>query len=157
MTNNKFQIPNIRLLQSEIIRQFVKFCLVGVLNTLIDFGVYLFFSRLIGLYFLLANFISVIVAMTFSFFLNKYWTFANREKKIKSQYLKFALVNLVYFLLYNLIFFSLVNYLHVYDLLAKVGAIIIGLFWNFLANKFWTFSTTTPSHILKEESKKGVL
>ncbi|MCX6745860.1 MAG: GtrA family protein [Candidatus Parcubacteria bacterium] len=137
MTNDKIQMT--KFLKHEIVRQFVKFCLVGVLNTLIDFGVYLFFSRWLGLYYLFANFISVIVAMTFSFFLNKYWTFQNSEKKIKSQYLKFALVNLVYFLLYNVIFFCLVNYLNVYDLGAKVAAIAIGLFWNFLANRYWTF------------------
>jgi len=126
-------------LQRVIVRQFVKFCLVGLANTIIDYAVYLFFSRLLGWYFLLANIIAILAAMTFSFFANKHWTFRNKDKQIKSQYLKFAAVNGVYFLLNNLIVFSLVHYLATYDLLAKIIAIAIGLLWNFLANKFWTF------------------
>ncbi|MFA5187876.1 MAG: GtrA family protein [Patescibacteria group bacterium] len=122
-----------------IYRQFFKFCLVGAINTVIDFSVYLFFNRVLGLYFLYANILAILAAMTFSFFVNKYWTFQNNEKKLHTQYLKFALVNLVYFLLYNSILFGLVEYFKVFDLAAKIIAIIIGLFWNFFANRRWTF------------------
>lgn len=125
--------------QKEIIKQFVKFCLVGFLNTFVDFGVYLFFSRIVGLYFLYANIFAVFVAMTSSFILNKYWTFQNHGQSIKMQYLKFFLVNIVYFFLNNSIIYILVNQLRVFDLLAKIIAIGIGLIWNFFANRYWTF------------------
>ncbi|MDD5341307.1 MAG: GtrA family protein [Patescibacteria group bacterium] len=125
--------------KKEIVRQFLKFCLVGILNTIIDYGVYLFFSRALGLYFLYANIVSVLVAMTFSFFANKYWTFGNFENKLASQYLKFFLIAIFYFILYNAIFYFSVKYLNVFDLLAKLVAIALGLFWNFFANKYWTF------------------
>ena len=143
MMLNKFIEKIKNLSKLEICRQFMKFCLVGMINTVVDFGVYLFFSRVIGLYFLLANILAILAAMTVSFILNKYWTFANLEKKIKTQYLKFALVNLVYFFLNNSIVLCLVDYLNLYDLWAKVIAIIIGLFWNFFANRYWTFKNTT--------------
>jgi putative flippase GtrA len=143
MMLNKFIEKIKNLSKQEICRQFVKFCLVGMMNTAVDFSVYLFFSRVIGLYFLLANILAILAAMTVSFILNKYWTFANLEKKIKTQYLKFALVNLVYFFLNNSIVLCLVDYLNLYDLWAKVIAIIIGLFWNFFANRYWTFKNTT--------------
>lgn len=123
----------------ELVSQFIKFCLIGFLNTLIDFAVYLFLSRVIGLYFFYANLLSVFIAMSSSFIFNKYWTFKNHEQAIKTQYLKFTLVNLVYFALNNAIVFYLVNYLSSWDLLAKIIAVIVGLFWNFLANKYWTF------------------
>jgi putative flippase GtrA len=131
----------IALITNTIFKQFVKFCLVGVINTAIDYSVYLFFTRLLGVYFLLANIAAILVAMTFSFFANKFWTFQNKEKELKKQYLKFALVMAIYFLLYNTIFFSLVKYFNVYDLLAKVVAIIIGLFWNFFASKHFAFKS----------------
>jgi len=143
MMPNKFIEKIKNLSKQEICKQFVRFCLVGIINTVVDFSVYLFFSRVIGLYFLLANILAILAAMTVSFILNKYWTFANLEKKIKTQYLKFALVNLVYFFLNNSIVLCLVDYLNLYDLWAKVIAIIIGLFWNFFANRYWTFKNTT--------------
>jgi len=128
-----------KFLRHEIAQQFVKFCLVGVANTIIDFSIYLLASRILHFFPLYANFLSVLFAMTFSFFANKYFTFQNLEKKVKIQYLKFALVNIIYFLLYNSIFWLLTSPYQLYDLFAKVIAIIIGLFWNFLANRYWTF------------------
>ena len=125
--------------KNKMFRQFIKFCLVGFGNTLIDYAVYIFFSRYLGWYFLYANIMAILVALTFSFFINKYWTFNNNENKLPSQYLKFFLVSAVYFVLNNSIVFVLVKYLAVFDLAAKVIAIIIGLFWNFFAHKYWTF------------------
>jgi len=125
--------------KKETLWQLVRFCVVGVFNTIIDYGVYLFFSRSVGLFFLYANILAILAAMTFSFFVNKYWTFSNFENKIKSQYAKFFLIGVVYFILYNSIFYFSVNNFKIYDLWAKVIAIAIGLSWNFIANKYWTF------------------
>lgn len=127
------------ILSNKILRQFIKFCLVGLVNTLIDYLVYLGLTRGLGLYFLYANIIAILVAMSFSFVFNKYWTFRNYHTDIKGQYIKFFLVNLVYFFLNNAVVYSLVVYLAVFDLIAKIAAIIVGLGWNFLANRYWTF------------------
>ncbi len=131
-----------RILQNKILRQFIKFCLIGVVNTLIDYLVYFGLTRGLGVYFIYANIIAILVAMSFSFIFNKYWTFRNYHHDIKGQYIKFFAVNLVYFLLNNTVVYVLVTYLFVFDLIAKIVAIIIGLGWNFLANRYWTFKHT---------------
>lgn len=120
-------------------KQFLKFCLIGVVNTAIDFAIYSFLTRIAGVYFLAANLISVLAAMSFSFVFNKYWTFKNFDAKIKKQYLQFALVNLVYFLLNNGIIWLGVTILGLGDLWSKLLATVIGLAWSFGANKIWTF------------------
>lgn len=123
------------------LKQFMKFCLVGIVNTAIDFAVYYFFTRVIGVYFLVANFISVLTAMIFSFYFNKYWTFRNYDTQIKKQFLQFTLVNLIYFLLNNGIIWLGVTIFGLNDLWAKILATIIGLAWSFSANKIWTFKS----------------
>ncbi len=128
-----------KIYKHQTTRQFVKFCLVGVANTLIDFLIYLFFTRIIGLYYLAANVISVFTAMSSSYIFNKYWTFKNKDTNHKVQLVKFTLVNFVYFFLNNGIVFGLVHLAKVDDLPAKVVAVAVGMFWNFGANKFWTF------------------
>ena len=127
------------LLKVNIFKQFVKFCVVGTANTFLDFLVYIFLNRIIGLYYLLANLFSILVAMTSSFIFNKYWTFRNIEKDIKTQYLKFALVNGIFFILYNSLFYLFVEIIGIYDLIAKAMTIFICLFWNFFANRHFTF------------------
>jgi putative flippase GtrA len=143
---------DLKFIKKEIYQQFFKFCLVGLGNTFVDFGAYLFFSRVGGLYFLYANILAILLAATSSFILNKYWTFKNFEKKIKTQYIKFAVVNVVYFFLNNAIVFVSVHYLGFYDLLAKVMAVGIGLFWNFTANRYWTFKPIpiSPESVLNK-------
>jgi len=128
-----------KIWRHQTTRQFARFCLVGLANTFVDFLVYLFLSRVIGLYFLVANLISVGIAMSSSFIFNKYWTFKNRENNHKIQFAKFTLVNIVYFILNNSIVFGLVHFAHIGDLPAKVVAVGVGIFWNFGANKWWTF------------------
>ncbi|MFC1598730.1 GtrA family protein [Patescibacteria group bacterium] len=126
----------------EIYKQFIKFCIIGAVNTIIDYAVYLLLNRVYGVYFLYANIIAITVAMSSSFIFNKYWTFRNNEKKIPIQSAKFVIVNVLYFFLNNSIVFALANYLAVYDILAKIVATIAGLFWNFFANRYWTFKKT---------------
>jgi len=123
----------INLQRSEIFRQFIKFCLVGTFNTALDFAIYLFFTRVGHLYFLYANLISILVAMTSSFIFNKYWTFRDNDINLQKQYSKFVVVNVAYFIIYNSILFGLVHWLKIFDLLAKVCAVGVGLFWNFFA------------------------
>jgi putative flippase GtrA len=130
------------ILRIEIYKQFIKFCIIGALNTIIDYAIYLLLNRVYGLYFLYANIIAITVAMTSSFIFNKYWTFRNNEKKIPIQSVKFIIVNVIYFFLNNSIVFALANYFAIYDILAKIAATIVGLFWNFIANRYWTFKKT---------------
>lgn len=126
-------------LKYPALKQFTKFCLVGFSNTAIDFLVYLFLTRLFLIYFVLANACSFLLAVTWSFVFNKYWTFRNGEKKIKKQYLQFLFINIFGLILNTLFLYVLVTYLNFYDILAKIIAVIIILFWNFFANRYWTF------------------
>ena len=119
--------------------QFIKFCLIGVLNTGIDFIIYGFLTRVLGFYFLLANIISVVVAMTFSFFANKTVTFKNKDTGILKQYSKFVFINTFGLILNNIILFIGVRVFNLNDLLAKFGAIIVTLVVNFIGMKYWAF------------------
>jgi len=123
--------------------QFVKYSFVGVLNTLTDFVVYYAITRLIAWfahYYLIANAVSFSFAVTQSFFLNKFWTFQNLEKKkMYFQYLKFFIVNLFTLAVNQLIFYSLVDLLNTYDLYAKVILIFSSVLINFSLVKLWVF------------------
>lgn len=119
-------------------KQFTKFAVVGVGNTIIDIGllnVLLYFHWPV----LLANTVAFVFAATNSFFLNKYWTFGDKEGKWQTQlpfYIFVATVglgisdSLVYVL--SLIFHWNVNFV-------KILSIGIIFLWNFLAPKFLIF------------------
>ena len=130
------------LLTLPFFSQMMKFALVGISNTLIDFFIYFLLTRTFLFwqkYYLGANFASFFVACTWSFFINKNWTFKNKEEKISSQYPKFFIVSVVGLIFTEGTLFLLVEYFDFYDLLAKIAAVIVVFFWNFSVNKFWTF------------------
>jgi len=61
--------------------EFLKFAVVGVIGTIVDFGIYSILTRGFGLYYIYATAISVFLAIVNNFFLNKYWTFKNGRLK----------------------------------------------------------------------------
>jgi len=123
------------------LKQFIKFAFVGVLNTLIDFGVYYVLTRFAGMYYVYANIISVILAITNSYLINRSWTFKSKNKIIGSEALKFWIVSIVGLIL-NTIILKVFIYFGANDLISKAIASIFVLVWNYLLNKFWTFKET---------------
>lgn len=125
------------------LKQFIKYSITGVLNTLTDFLVYFGLTRLFAWfahYYLVANGISFTMAVTQSFFINKYWTFRFLDKKnLHFQYLKFFLVNIFTLTVNQLILYWLVDVLEVYDLYAKILLVISSVIINFTLIKFWVF------------------
>ena len=81
--------------------QFIKFLLVGVLNTGIDFGVLnlLMFSTGItsGIYYSVFKAISFICSVTNSYIWNKRWTFKKGKSLEKKEFSKFFIISLMSF------------------------------------------------------------
>lgn len=129
---------------SAYIRRFLKFGIVGVSGTAIDFGITWICRDLIGIPDLIANAIGFIVAATSNYILNRIWTWRSTEKKVGVEYLKFFAVSLIGLGL-NTLILSLLRGLALFnspDLnfwSAKVGATLVVMLWNFFANNFFTF------------------
>ncbi len=70
--------------------KFLKFVLVGVLNTIVGTGLQFVFYNALGMSTLMSSSVSYLLASIMSYFLNKYFTFKNTEKGIKPV-LRFAL------------------------------------------------------------------
>ncbi len=119
-------------------KQLIKFFIVGVSNTALDFIIYAALTRIFHLYYLVSATISFIFSVTWSFNLNRRWTF-KVKRRLVTQYATFFFVNAIVLLLNISILYVLVDCLGIYDLLAKViASVILGIF-NFTINKFWTF------------------
>lgn len=139
-----------RLLGRPGFQQFVKFCLVGLSSFAVDYAVssFLFYS----LHFSIsaASSVSFLFGVTNGFFWNSRWTFGHIEVvSPRTRYIKFVAVNLVGLAL-NLIFVNSILFVlngsghhdttsKLQFLIAKVGACSVVVFWNFFANKKWTF------------------
>lgn len=159
-------------MKSEGIVQFIKFAIVGVANTLVDWLVYY------GLIFYLipdgrstAKAISFLVAVINSFILNSIWTFRReflsgikdqslKNYRIMNYFIRFFVVSLVGFLINYFAFQIAFSYLSSSSLVdfSDIGSLIFAsaaaLVWNFIINKFWTYKTGGEEKLSKEEREK---
>ncbi len=122
-------------------KTFLKFAIVGVSATFVDFFGYYFLTRRIGLQPLAANPISVETAIIWGFFLNNLWTFGEREHS-KSLFGKFLVYQFVTFggLIFSQI--QILVYIHLLglpDLLAKLISIPFMAVFNYILHNRWTF------------------
>jgi putative flippase GtrA len=138
------------LLRAPGLQQFLKFCVVGATSFAIDFGISYFLIFHFHLWWVLAKTISFSLAVTNGFFWNRRWTFdAVGLRHHHEQYVMFFSVNIVgYFLnltIMKAVFFAATGTWRGQHptkpvfIAATLAATVIVVFWNFFANKHWTF------------------
>lgn len=132
---------------------FIKYVVVGISGTIIDVAGFTGLVHYTNISRNGAATISFIAAVINNFTWNRLWTFKSRVKNIGKQFFEFLLVSIGGLVL-NLLFLSLFSYLFVSSLelpdveslpawanaSAKLGASGVVLIYNFLANRFITFS-----------------
>lgn len=128
--------------------RFARFLAVGALGTALDFGA-LAALKSLGLPTLPANTLSFSIGVANNFTWNRSWTFADRAgQDWRRQLLHFTLVSLAGLAMNNALLFALeaplgallgapsLGYLP-----AKAIATAVVVFWNYFANRAWTFNT----------------
>lgn len=85
----------IAAIDKKNIIQILKFGIIGVLNTLLDFLMFFVFFNLVGINKNVAQVFSTAIAMTHSYLWNRYWTFGQKGGVRVSEMWKFIVVNLV--------------------------------------------------------------
>jgi putative flippase GtrA len=130
-----------RFVGHKTAKQFIKFCLVGTLNTGVDFGIYLALTRLTDFWYqnlVWASVVSFSAAVLSSFVLNTFWTFRAGGQGWQRRVAPFFAVA-IGGLVVNAGTVWLLLTLGIFDILAKVVATVFTLAWNFTLQKKWTF------------------
>lgn len=127
-----------KLFSSETWR-FIKFGLTGVMNTLVDYMVFLVLSYLsIDVY--LSQAISYTCGMINSYIVNRSWTFKSKNNFFSVQMLRFVVVNLS-LLLISLGVLWLGSQLGYGKLVSKLCATAVTLGVGFVVNRLWVFNS----------------
>jgi putative flippase GtrA len=136
-------------------KRFVKFATVGALGAITDFSVLNILIQFFHLLEELANIFSFSAAVAQNFTLNRLWTFPeSQNRSVRRQLLQFVLVSVIGLGINTLIFSLIHRTLEPYWVIwlhndkighlisynfAKLFAIGVVLFWNFTANRLWTY------------------
>jgi putative flippase GtrA len=146
MKGNRKMAALSRTSSNKELERFSRFLAVGAVGTLLDFSL-LTLLKLAGLPTLLANSLSFTAGLINNFTWNRLWTFSDTiQPNWRRQLAQFTTVSLVGLALSNIIVLSLENILGSLFgypewgyLPAKIIATGVVVFWNYFANRMWTF------------------
>jgi Predicted membrane protein len=130
---------NSPLFKRKIVQLF-KFGIVGLSGLMIDFSITYFFKEQLHFDPYLANAIGFSFAVVNNYFINKIWTFKNKEKAIIQQFAKFLLVAVIGLALNTLCIYLLHQQLHILFYVSKFMAIVLVFVWNYTINATLTFN-----------------
>lgn len=121
-------------------KQALKFASVGVLNTLVDMGMYVVLTRGLGVTpFLFAKFLSFMTGTVTSLLLNRTWTFGLRTRITAGEIARFyAMVSLSLAANLSAMYVS-VRMLGLPDLAGLVIATLVSLGASYTLSRFWVF------------------
>jgi putative flippase GtrA len=120
--------------------EFIRFGLVGVINTLVDFAVFVLLYRGTDLDPLLCNGIAFLIAVTNSYILNHHWTFRGSGSTLSFKaYIRFVALNTGGLLIGTLAILLLGDFMPLE--LAKIIAAGLTLIWNYTCSKLFVFNT----------------
>lgn len=143
----------------KLAKQFAKFFVIGIMNTLIDLVILnaetLITGQKEGYQYAIQKGFSFMAAVTFSYFMNKYWAFQDKNKEREGKkFSQFLFVSLIGMAINITVATLVVTYLQtpvnsVLDwgfltpqMWVNIGALsgsAAGLLWNFVGYKFWVF------------------
>lgn len=117
----------------------VRFAVVGIGNTLVDFGVFFLLTSM-GVSYVLAQACSYSAGVINSYVWNRTWTFRVQEKASAQQVLQFLILNLLS-LGTTVVLLQLLRLAGMSLFSSKVLATIAGMAVNFIGSRFWVFSS----------------
>lgn len=130
------------LLRHPIVPSFVRYATIGVGNAALNFATYAALTRgfvFWRTHYLLANLVTFVVVVTWSFYWNKRWSFRNHERRHAAQYTKFFLVTIGGIVIEQSALAFGTGTLGILDLLVKLLAAPMIVAWNFTMYRVWAF------------------
>lgn len=123
-------------------REIMMYIIFGIATTFVNIGVYMFFSNILNINYLISNVIAFILSVTFAFITNKIYVFKQLDFSLSTviqEVISFFSVRLASFGLDMLLLFILVSLLKQNELLAKIIINIIVIILNYVFSKFIVF------------------
>lgn len=127
--------------------QAARFVVVGLLNTVIDLGIFYALLRIPGMPPVAAKAVSYLLGIINSFFWNKYWTFgAWRSARGKREFAVFFAVNMPPFVVDVVVFSLLGLWKDSGSMTMRMSkafiAAVVAVVWNFLGSRYLAFRHT---------------
>ena len=120
----------------RLIQQIAKFGVVGILATLLDYGLLFALTEWAGLYYLLSSMLSFSISTIFNYVASVRGVFVVNQKYSKTRnFVLFVILSIIGLGLNALAMWLGVEFLHWHYMIVKIGATALVMVWNFITRK----------------------
>lgn len=123
---------------SEDLSRFIKFGLVGVLNTIINWVLFILLNNM-GVYYIISNIIAYSISTLNSYLWNSKWVFKYNGNNVNQTTFKFIILNIIGLVLNTIILFLLVDIIKLPKIIALIITTWVVMILNYFINKLWVF------------------
>ena len=137
---------------NNLLKQFIKYSLVGGAAAVLDISIFYFLSAGLGLNYIFSNTMSFTIGVLANYLLSRGWVFGQHTHRFGRDFTLFLIIGVIGLFISNFILYILIDWGILYMLLAFAGdsfvkftakliAVFIVLFWNFAARRKIVFHT----------------
>lgn len=123
----------------RLFTQLLKFGVVGVIATIIDFFFLFLFTDVFGMYYLLSAAISFVLSTLFNYVASMRFVFNSKFSKDEKskELILFVILSVSGLLLNQFLLWFFVEKIALYYMAAKIVATFFVMMWNFVSIKVW--------------------
>lgn len=122
----------------KLMAQIVKFGFVGMLSFLIDYGILVFLTEIVGIHYLISSGISFSVSVIVNYILSITYVFDSKKDNSKiKEFVIFVILSIGGLLINQIIMWICVDMLAVYYMVSKIGATAVVMVYNFITRKIF--------------------
>ena len=119
---------------------FIRYNLVAILATGVDFICLIMLTELVGLWYLTSTVIAAVVGAITAFLLGRFWVFVSTESKIHHQAFRYFIVALGSVVLNSAGVYFFTDTVGLQYIISKaITAIIVGVGYNYLLGRYFVF------------------
>lgn len=120
--------------------QFMRFAFIGGTCFVLEMGLFMYLRQTLGEGYIYAiNIFAISMALLLNYIVSRFWVFEAGRHSLIKEFLAFVAVGVIAIGLSTTILWVGKNWLMLDSLTAKVLAVFIVLFWNFVMKKFFVF------------------
>ena len=120
-------------------KELISYVIFGILTTLVNILVYLLFTRLIGLNYLISNILAWFFSVLFAYITNRIWVFESENINIFKEIALFFSGRLFSGIVDTALMFVFIDLLFVGDSISKIIIQVIVVALNYIISKFIVF------------------
>jgi len=122
----------------KLMKQILKFGIVGVCSTAIDMGLLYLFTEFFNIHYLVSAALSFSISLVFNYICSMAFVFARKEEASKGkEFILFVLLSVCGLLLNQFFLWLLVEQLSLHYMISKVFATGVVMVWNFVTRKIF--------------------